>query len=130
MIRKKYTDVSLFNSYRYETKIRVRGVDLIMDVGYNTRNKLRWVSLVDTMGNIILPRTFLRCNDRSELSFTSNRHNLDYYITLNPKSSLKSFGESYDYKDWKDDFVLTFAGYTYKEVEYMQAHTRKITVGN
>lgn len=130
MARKKYTDVSLFNDYNYETIITIYNVSMIMAVGYNSRNKLRWISLTDRTGGVLLPRTFVTHNKQCELSFLSNKNNLDYVVTLTSVDSTKTFDNNHDYSNWADDFVLTFSGTSFMQTSAMENNFRKLVVGN
>lgn len=125
-----YYSVSLSNSIIYTTKFNVDSTQIKMLCGYNSRNKLRWVSLTDSEGNILLNQTFLRYSKVCELGFNSNLKNLDYCVTLKRKDQTKIFSNGYDYLNWNNDFELLFLGRPYELSLRLESNYRKMAVGN
>lgn len=126
----RFHKVSLSNRGKYVTSFFIDGVRVTMRCGYNTRNKMRWIILLDDIGGIILPQTFIKQGKRCELGFLANQQDLHYYVTLSPKNPYKTFLSNYDYLFWQLDFTLCFVGYAQEiEVEY-ETLNREHLVGN
>lgn len=126
----KYVSVTLSNSYNYTTKYNLQGVQVTMRCGYNTRNKSRWIILMDKNGDLLLSQTFIKYGKRCELNFNSNEKNLNYYVTLKVKDVNKKFADDYDYLGWAKDFDLCFVGYEYSIEERLESNIRNNLVGN
>ena len=125
-----FTNVSLSNRGKYVTSFFVEGLRVTMRCGYNTRNKMRWVILLDDSGGILLPQTFVKYGKRCELGFLANQHDLHHYITLRPKDPFKVFLEGHDYLCWGSEFNLCFVGYSEELEKESQVLIRKYRVGN
>lgn len=119
-------DVSLSNEAKYVTSFNIKGVQITMRCGYNTRNKLRWIILLDSRGNVLLPQTFLKSKKRCELGFLSNQYGMHYYVTLKAKDYLKDFKSNHDYLNWSKDFNICFVGYDYEDKEKYETLVRKL----
>lgn len=129
---KKFFKASLSNIPNYNTKISIQNTQINVSCGYNTRNKLRWIILFDSYGNVLLPQTFLKLGKRCELNYNANQNNLNYYVTLKPKnSSLKktSPDASYDYLNWSNDFELFFSGREQVKEDILLVRGRILKVG-
>lgn len=126
----KYITVSLSNSLFYNTKFSLEGTQISMQCGYNPRNKLRWVILTDSDGDVLLTQTFLKYKKRCELNFYSNLNNLNYYLTLKPKIGTDVYTDDYDYSSWANDFEMCFVGYSQDLEDRLQNNLRFIRVGN
>lgn len=125
----EFIDVNLSNRSKYITNYFVKGVRVTMRCGYNTRNKLRWIILLDSDGEVLLPQTFIKFGKRCELGFLSNQYNLNFYVTLRAKDPTKTF-DDYDYLSWSKDFDLCFVGYDYDLKVNKDLQVRKYLVGN
>ena len=86
--------------------------------------------ITDLEDRPILTQTFISVGKRCELNFQAQRHNLNFYVTLKPKTPSKAFPDDYDYLNWADDFDLFFVGRTQKVVEEMRLNGRRLYVGN
>lgn len=128
--RVNFTSVSLSNRSKYVTSFFVEGLRVTMRCGYNTRNKMRWVILLDDNGGVLLPQTFVKYGKRCELGFLAEEHNLHYYVTLKPKNLNKIFLEGHDYLFWQSDFTLCFVGHAQEIEEEYKDLKRKHLVGN
>lgn len=126
----RYTNVSLSDRGKYITTFFVEGLRITMRCGYNTRNKMRWIILLDDDGNILLPQTFVKYGKRCELGFLANQHGLHYYVTLKPRDPNKKYPEGLDYLFWESRFFLCFVGYSQELEEESQVLIRKYLVGN
>lgn len=126
----RYTNVSLSDRGKYITTFFVEGLRITMRCGYNTRNKLRWIILLDDDGNTLLPQTFVKYGKRCELGFLANQHGLHYYVTLKPRDPYKKYPEGLDYLFWESRFLLCFVGYSQELEEESQVLIRKHLVGN
>ena len=122
--------VSLSNEPSYRTTVTVQGVMLYILVGYNTRNKSRWIIITDKSGNIILRQTFLKHRKICELEPISHRYNLKHYVTLRLIDNNKTVSSEHDYLNWGDNFNLCFVGYEYELEERLQKNIRINLVGN
>ena len=125
-----YTNVSLKDFPNYHTTFKVNGVNLIMYVNYNARNKMRSISLETLDGYVVLPKTFVKQGRRCELNFNATLEGLDYYVTLRPMIDGKVYDESFDYLSWSEDFTLCFVGYDYSLTERLNQNIRVSLVGN
>lgn len=102
----------LNNEPSYTTYFSVQGVQVVMEVGYNTRNKRRWISLRTVSYDILLQRTFLNGFDRVKVNVNSEILGISFFIVLEPKN-LKLISD--DYLNWKDNYWLTFVS---NDIEY------------
>ena len=107
----KSWNVSLSNTPNYKTTSTIQGIFVNIRIGYNTRNKYRWVIITDKSGNLLLKQTFLKHKKVCQLEPVSNRYNLNHYVTLRLKDKNKKLPADYDYLNWADDFQLCFVGY-------------------
>ena len=105
-----YTKVSLSDNFNYRTRIRLENTLLVLDIKYNLRNKRRSLSISSVDGEVLLPYTFLDYGRRCELNFNATQIDLDYYVTLSPKSKSFVYNKSYDFSNWSTDFDLCFVG--------------------
>lgn len=128
-LKTKVTNITLNNSPKYTTTFNIQNTQVKMLCGYNTRSKLRWISLADRFGNVLLPQTFLTSGKRCELGFYANQNNLNYLVYLKPKNATSDYS-NYDYLEWKDTFDLCFVGFSQEQKEIMNNNTRKLLVGN
>lgn len=126
----RYVSVTLSDRPYYTTTFNLQNVQLKLNCGYNTRNKMRWVTITDRNGFIILSQTFLKYGKRCELNFLSNEYDLSYYLTLKPKNVTIKYDETYDYLNWAADFDMCFVGYSYSLVERLDRNGRIVLVGN
>ena len=126
----KKISVSLSNNPKYTTNFNLSGLFITMNCGYNTRNGLRWVSLTDNEGEVIMPQTILKFGKRCELGFNAEQYDLYYYITLKPKKSKRKIFDSSDYLNWADHFSICFVGYENSIRERMAKNLRVLYVGN
>lgn len=122
--------VSLSNTPNYKTKLNLPNLQVNMLCGYNTRNKMRWILLTDSIGQPILTQTFMKIGKKCELNFNSNQYNLDFYVSLRAKDKYKKFREDYDYINWGADFELCFVGYSQSTTDSLNNNLRKVLVGN
>lgn len=102
----------LNNEPSYTTYFSVQGVQVVMEVGYNTRNKRRWISLRTVSYDILLQRTFLNGFDRVKVNVNSEILGISFFIVLEPKN-LKLISD--DYLNWKENYWLTFVS---NDIEY------------
>lgn len=126
----RFLDVSLSDNVKYRTSFNLAGVQITMRCGYNSRNKSRWIILLDREGRVLLPQTFLKSGRRCELGFISNQHNLHYYVTLRPRDGTKNYSQDHDYLRWANDFTLCFVGHSQKLRDNHDILIRKYYVGN
>lgn len=126
----RFHKVSLSNRGKYVTSFFVDGLRITMRCGYNTRNKLRWIILLDDDGGVLLPQTFVKHGKRCELGFLANQQDLHYYVTLSPRDPYKVFLEGHDYLFWQSDFSLCFVGYAQEMEKEYEILNRKYLVGN
>ena len=124
-----YVIVPVSDNYNYKTRIRLENNLLVLDVKYNLRNKKRSLSISSVDGDVLLPYTFLDYDRRCELNFNATELNLDYYVTLKPKSNNLNF-KDYDYINWADDFTLCFIGGEQEQNLLLKENLRKVLTGN
>ena len=125
-----YTKVTVSNVFNYKTRIRLENNLLVLDVKYNLRNKRRSLSISSVDGDVLLPYTFLDYGRRCELNFNATQIDLDYYVTLSPKSKSFVYNKSYDFSNWSTDFDLCFVGASYELKERLDKNIRIRLVGN
>ena len=125
-----YVIVSVSDNYNYKTRIRLENNLLVLDVKYNLRNKRRSLSISSVDGDVLLPHTFLDYGRRCELNFNATQIDLDYYVTLSPKSKSFVYDKSYDFLNWSDNFDLCFVGASYELRERLNKNVRIAFVGN
>lgn len=125
---KIYTTLSVSNSLNYVTKFNLNFSQVVMQCGYNPRNKMRWVILKNNSGEILLSQTFLKANRIVNLNFNSELDNFKGEVSLVPIESNKEYTEEFDYRNWANDFFLVFSGYTYEIVEEMDRNLRNVLV--
>lgn len=133
MVNKYYTTkitTTVSNLPLYSSRIGILNKPFTLRCGYNTRNKKRWIIITDLDDKPVLTQTFMSVGKSCELNFRAELHNLNFYVTLKPKSPYKTFPENYDYLNWADDFDLYFVGKTQEEVEELRLNGRKLYVGN
>lgn len=125
-----YTKVTVSNVFNYKTRIRLENNLLVLDVKYNLRNKRRSLSISSVDGEVLLPYTFLDYGRRCELNFNATQIDLDYYVTLSPKSKSFVYSKGYDFRNWSTDFDLCFVGASYELRERLDKNIRIGFVGN
>lgn len=125
-----YTKVTVSDVFNYKTRIKLENNILVLDVKYNLRNKKRSLSISSVDGDILLPYTFLDYGRRCELNFNATQIDLDYYVTLSPKSKSFVYNKSYDFSNWSTDFDLCFVGASYELRERLNKNIRIAFVGN
>ena len=125
-----YTKVTVSNVFNYKTRIRLENNLLVLDIKYNLRNKRRSLSISSVDGEILLPYTFLDYGRRCELNFNATQIDLDYYVTLSPKSKSFVYNKGYDFSSWSTDFDLCFVGASYELRERLNKNIRIGFVGN
>ena len=125
-----YTKVTVSNVFNYKTRIRLENNILLLDIKYNLRNKRRSLSISSVDGEVLLPYTFLDYGRRCELNFNATQIDLDYYVTLSPKSKSFVYNKSYDFLNWSDNFDLCFVGNSFDLKERLNKNIRIGFVGN
>lgn len=125
-----YTKVSVSDVFNYKTRVRLENNILVLDIKYNLRNKRRSLSISSVDGEVLLPYTFLDYGRRCELNFNATQIDLDYYVTLSPKSKSFVYNKSYDFSNWSTDFDLCFVGASYELRERLDKNIRIGFVGN
>ena len=125
-----YTKVTVSNVFNYKTRIRLENNLLVLDVKYNLRNKRRSLSISSIDGDVLLPYTFLDYGRRCELNFNATQIDLNYYVTLLPKSKSFVYDKSYDFLNWSDNFDLCFVGNSFDLKERLDKNIRIRLVGN
>lgn len=125
-----YVKATVSDVFNYKTRIRLENNILVLDVKYNLRNKKRSLSISSIDGDILLPYTFLDYGRRCELNFNATQIDLDYYVTLSPKSKSFVYDEGYDFINWSTDFDLCFVGSSYDLRERLNKNIRIAFVGN
>ena len=125
-----YTKVSLSDNFNYRTRIRLENTLFVLDVKYNLRNKKRSLSVSSVDGEILLQYTFLDYGRRCELNFNATQIDLNYYVTLSPKSKSFTYNKSYDFSTWSDTFDLCFIGSSFELKERLDKNIRIRLVGN
>ena len=125
-----YTKATVSDVFNYKTRIRLENNILVLDVKYNLRNKKRSLSISSVDGEVLLPYTFLDYGRRCELNFNATQIDLDYYVTLSPKSKSFVYNKSYDFSNWSTDFDLCFVGASYELRERLNKNIRIAFVGN
>lgn len=128
--RDTFITMSVSNKPNYTSQISILGRQFTLTCGYNTRNKLRWISVEDTNGQPVLSQTFLKNGKLCQLNFLANRYGLSFSVTLKPKSSTTTIADDYDYLEWSNDFDLYFVGRLQTTEEDMRVNLRKVYVGN
>ena len=125
-----YTKATVSDVFNYKTRIRLENNILVLDIKYNLRNKRRSLSISSVDGEVLLPYTFLDYGRRCELNFNATQIDLDYYVTLSPKSKSFVYNKSYDFSNWSTDFDLCFVGASYELRERLNKNIRIAFVGN
>ena len=125
-----YVIVPVSDNYNYKTRVRLENNLLVLDVKYNLRNKRRSLSISSVDGDVLLPYTFLDYGRRSELNFNATQIDLNYYVTLLPKSKSYVYDKSYDFLNWSDNFDLCFVGNSFDLKERLDKNIRIRLVGN
>ena len=125
-----YTNVQLNNTPNYTTNFIIDGFPLFMQVGYSSRMKMRWLSLEDRVGNLLIPQTYIDYGRRVDMNENAHVLDLDYYLTLKPKNEFNIKSEDYDYINWADDYTLCFVGTTYDLTERGNTNLRVVLTGN
>ena len=125
-----YVIVPVSDNYNYKTRVRLENNLLVLDIKYNLRNKRRSLSISSVDGEVLLPYTFLDYGRRCELNFNATQIDLDYYVTLSPKSKSFVYNKSYDFSNWSTDFDLCFVGASYELKERLDKNIRIRLVGN
>ena len=125
-----YVKVTVSDVFNYKTRIRLENNILVLDIKYNLRNKRRSLSISSVDGEILLPYTFLDYGRRCELNFNATQIDLDYYVTLSPKSKSFVYNKGYDFSSWSTDFDLCFVGASYELKERLNKNIRIAFVGN
>ena len=125
-----YTKATVSDVFNYKTRIRLENTILVLDIKYNLRNKRRSLSISSADGEVLLPYTFLDYGRRCELNFNATQIDLDYYVTLSPKSKSFVYNKNYDFSNWSTDFDLCFVGASYELRERLNKNIRIAFVGN
>ena len=125
-----YVKVTLSDVFNYKTRIRLENNLLVLDVKYNLRNKRRSLSISSVDGEVLLPYTFLDYGRRCELNFNATQIDLNYYVTLSPKSKSFVYDKSYNFLNWSDSFDLCFVGNSFELRERLDKNIRIGFVGN
>ena len=125
-----YTKATVSDVFNYKTRIRLENNILLLDIKYNLRNKRRSLSISSVDGEVLLPYTFLDYGRRCELNFNATQIDLDYYVTLSPKSKSFVYNKGYDFSNWSTDFDLCFVGASYELRERLNKNIRIAFVGN
>ena len=125
-----YVIVPVSDNYNYKTRVRLENNLLVLDVKYNLRNKRRSLSISSVDGDVLLPYTFLDYRRRCELNFNATQIDLNYYVTLLPKSKSFVYDKSYDFLNWSDNFDLCFVGNSFDLKERLDKNIRIRLVGN
>lgn len=127
-LKTKVTTVSLSNSPKYKTKIRLENLELNLLCHYNTRNRLRWIIITFVDGTVLLPQTFLSANKKCEFNFNAEMLGLYYNVTLVPNNQNINLSD-YDYLGWENDFNLVFRGYSNEIRKALDKNTVSFLVG-
>ena len=125
-----YVITPVSDNYNYKTRVRLENNLLVLDVKYNLRNKRRSLSISSVDGDVLLPYTFLDYGRRCELNFNATQIDLNYYVTLSPKSKSFVYDKSYDFLNWSDNFDLCFVGNSFDLKERLDKNIRIRLVGN
>ena len=125
-----YVIVPISDNYNYKTRVRLENNLLVLDVKYNLRNKRRSLSISSVDGDVLLPYTFLDYGRRCELNLNATQIDLNYYVTLLPKSKSFVYDKSYDFLNWSDNFDLCFVGNSFDLKERLDKNIRIRLVGN
>ena len=125
-----YTKATVSDVFNYKTRIRLENNILVLDVKYNLRNKKRSLSISSVDGEGLRTYTYLDYGRRCELNFNATQIDLDYYVTLSPKSKSFVYNKSYDFSNWSTDFDLCFVGASYELRERLNKNIRIAFVGN
>lgn len=128
--RDSFITMSVSDKPNYTSQISILGRQFTLTCGYNTRNKLRWITVEDANGKPVLVQTFLKKGKLCQLNFLANRYGLSFSVTLKPKSDTTAISDSYDYLEWSSDFDLYFIGRLQSTEEDMRVNLRKVYVGN
>lgn len=128
--RDTFITMSVSDKPSYTSQISILGRQFTLTCGYNTRNKLRWITVEDANGQPVLSQTFLKNGKLCQLNFLANRYGLSFSVTLKPKSSTTTIADDYDYLEWSNDFDLYFVGRLQTTEEDMRVNLRKVYVGN
>lgn len=128
--RDTFITMSVSDKPNYTSQISILGRQFTLTCGYNTRNKLRWVTVEDANGKPVLVQTFLKKGKLCQLNFLANRYGLSFSVTLKPKSDTTIIPDNYDYLEWSKDFDLYFVGRLQSTEEDMRVNLRKVYVGN
>lgn len=127
-LKTKVTTVSLSDSPKYKTKVRLENLNLNLLCHYNTRNRLRWITITTVDGTVLLPQTFLSANKKCELNFNAELLGLYYNVTLVPNNQYINLSD-YDYLEWGYDFNLVFRGYSNEIRKVLNKNTTSFLVG-
>ena len=99
--------VNLFNDYSYYTEVDLFGVQVILNVGYNSRAGLRYISVTSEDGSITYLRpTFIKKN--SNVYFNNNFRVFDHIVTVSLSNINENKYTPEDYVNWKDYYRLAF----------------------
>lgn len=128
--RDTFITMSVSDKPNYTSQISILGRQFTLTCGYNTRNKLRWITVEDVNGKPVLVQTFLKKGKLCQLNFLANRYGLSFSVTLKPKSDTTIIPDNYDYLKWSKDFDLYFVGRLQSTEEDMIVNLRKVYVGN
>lgn len=128
--RDTFITMSVSDKPNYTSQISILGRQFTLTCGYNTRNKLRWITVEDANGKPVLVQTFLKKGKLCQLNFLANRYGLSFSVTLKPKSDTTIIPDNYDYLEWSKDFDLYFVGRLQSTEEDMRVNLRKVYVGN
>lgn len=104
-----YTLLSLNNQLSYTTTVNLGGLNLLLEIGYNSRLKRRWISAKSTAGDVLLTRTFLTLN--SAIDFNINTDIIGRKVTL-LFDSWDKLPPDFDFINWNDLCVIQFTHYS------------------
>lgn len=124
-----FITVPVSNKPNYYSKIVILQRTLNLTCGYNTRNKLRWITITDQNNRPLLTQTFIKHKKIAEFNFISNQNGLSFTVTLKLKSQDKIIPDNYDYLNWSDDFDLYFLGRLQSTEEKFKVNRRIVYVG-
>jgi hypothetical protein len=121
---------SLSDVAHYTTKTTILGKSINIRCSYNSRNKLRWITITDSNNMPLLTQTFLKNKKQCEFNFLANIYDLSFYVTLKQKDKNKIIPENYDYLNWSSYFDMFFVGCSQNLKDRLRVNGRTAYVGN
>ena len=115
------------NLQSYRSHINIDNLDCIIEVGYNSRLKKRYISVITSNGTVLLERTFLDIGRRVDLNNNAVLLGLQYYVTLEVIGVLE---EDIDFFNWSDTFNISFVGCRTEVYNTLHIKLRNQIVGN